>query len=109
MAAPGKLGALSTILWLSVLFGGYLGAVSAIWRSLVLFECDLDFLGPNRAVWGLFWGCCGSLGLFRGFQGFSWLFGGYWCYLGAARNIMVPLGPLLLFGGYFGTIPAYKG
>ena len=45
VAAPGKLGALSTILWLSVLFGGYLGAVSAIWRSLVLFGCDRDFWG----------------------------------------------------------------
>ena len=45
VAAPGKLGALSTILWLSVLFGGYLGAVSAIWRTLVLFGCDRNFWG----------------------------------------------------------------
>ena len=45
VAAPSKLGAPSTILWLSVLFGGYLGAVSAIWRSLVLFGCDGDFWG----------------------------------------------------------------
>ena len=51
---------------------------------------------------GLFWDVVvawGNLEAFRAFLG----------YLGAARNIMVPLGPLLLFGGYFGTIPAYKG
>ena len=45
VAAPRKLGSLSNILWISVLFGGYLGAVSAIWRSLLLFGYDGDFWG----------------------------------------------------------------
>ena len=81
MAAPGKLGALSTILWLSVLFGGYLGAVSAIWRSLVLFGYDGDFWGPNRAIWGLFWDVVvawGNLEAFRAFLGYLGAIGAIW-------------------------------
>ena len=98
----GYSGTILELLWLHqaswglpVLYCGYRCYLEAIWGLSVLFGghyCYLGMMetfgGPNRAIWGLFWDVVvawGNLEAFRAFLG----------YLGAARNIMVPLGPFL--------------
>ena len=60
MAAPGKLGALSTILWLLVLFGGYLEAVST--RSFRSFQRPYEDILAQMCHSGDIWGLSGSFG-----------------------------------------------